>query len=263
MESTPGNSLPAAAAGAGVSILVAAALVPLRTTLGASNIALLLVLVVVLAAVAGGRLGGALTGVTAGLSFNFFFTRPYLTMRVNDRRDITTIVLIVVLGLIVGQVTSVLARHRVTHTSQKQALHGLEAAVAMASSGAGPNEVWATIREELTDGFGLTGAEFRRNDPEALPIIDRNGTFAGKRHHFTGTGFALPPAGLQVPVILDGAQLGQIVLTGPATTSVTIEQRRAIVAMADQLAMSHRRDAAHLDPAHLDPALRVGPDPAP
>ena len=41
-------------------------------------------IVVVAAASIGGRVAGAVVAVIASISFNFFHTRPYLTVRIDD-----------------------------------------------------------------------------------------------------------------------------------------------------------------------------------
>lgn len=102
-DGTTGESVGASAGFAALAIGVAAALVPLRDELGSANAALLLVMIVVAAAAVTGRVGGVVTGVVASLAFNFFYTKPYLTLRIHSGRDVVTTVLIVVLGLAVGE----------------------------------------------------------------------------------------------------------------------------------------------------------------
>ena len=102
-DRVPGESIVAGAGFAALAIGVAAALVPLRDRLGSANAALLLVLVVIAAAAVGGRVAGVASAVTASLAFNFFFTEPYLTLRIHSGRDVVTTALILVVGLAVGQ----------------------------------------------------------------------------------------------------------------------------------------------------------------
>ena len=64
---------------------------------------LVLVLVVVVAAVLGGRVGGAVAALVSMASFDFFFTRPYYSFTINSRDDVETAVLLLVVGLIVGE----------------------------------------------------------------------------------------------------------------------------------------------------------------
>ena len=114
---TTGESVGASAGFAALAIGVAAALVPLRDELGSANAALLLVMIVVAAAAVSGRVGGVVTGVVASLAFNFFYTKPYLTLRIHSGRDVVTTVLIVVLGLAVGELGAVSYTHLTLPTS--------------------------------------------------------------------------------------------------------------------------------------------------
>lgn len=258
-----GDSLAVAAGGAIAVFGLAAALVPLRDTLGPANVALLVTVVVVLAAVGGGRTAGALSGVVGAITFNFLYTKPYLTLRVNDSKDVATIVLIVVIGLGVGQLTSLRTRQQRAHTTGLRSLRGIEGIAALASSGAGADQLWDAIRTELIDSLHLTDARWEQGEPEpGRATIDREGHLDISRHAFTGHGFALPDNGAQVPVVAGGRRVGQIVLEAPPLTTVTIEQRRAVLAMADQLAATTRAGTragpTEPDTTHPDTTTRRG-----
>ncbi len=81
------------AAGFGcITVAVAAAFVAVREELGSANAALILMLVVIGAAAVGGRFSGATAAVMAALSFNFFYTEPYITLRIHSgTRDAMTL----------------------------------------------------------------------------------------------------------------------------------------------------------------------------
>ena len=96
---SPGDSTIAAAIGAIGLTVFAMFLVPLRDFLGAANIAIILLLGVQLLAIIGGRQGGIVGAVVAALSFDFFFTEPYLRLVINDRHDIITALLLLVAGI--------------------------------------------------------------------------------------------------------------------------------------------------------------------
>jgi len=74
-------------------------LVPLRDFLGAANVAIILLLGVHVVAIIGGRWGGILGATVAALSFDFFFTEPYLRLVITDRHDIITAMLLLVAGI--------------------------------------------------------------------------------------------------------------------------------------------------------------------
>ena len=87
-------------------IAVAIVLVPLRDEIDNANLALILVFVVVIAAILGGRRAGAVAAVTSTLAFDFFLTRPFLSARVESADDIETLLILLAVGLLVGELAS-------------------------------------------------------------------------------------------------------------------------------------------------------------
>jgi K+-sensing histidine kinase KdpD len=238
MDSNQGDSVGVGAGFAALSIGVAAALVPLRNELGQANTALILVLVVVAAASIGGRIAGAVTALTAAVSFNFFHTKPYLTVRVNDAKDILTIVLIVVVGVAVGELGIARARQSATRRSHLRSIRSLEDVGALVSSGAPAEQVWPVVCRALIATLGVHGARFDADAHHPLPVVERDGRVDMQHKRYVGDGFALPETGVALNVSADGVFLGQIVLFPDVDTAVSREQRRAAVAIADQFGIT-------------------------
>ena len=93
-------------------IVVAAALVPLRDEIDNANLALAMVVVVVVAAAVGGRGAGLLAAVIATISYDFFLTRPYLSLTIDSADDVETTIFLLAIGLLVGEIV---VRSRRTH----------------------------------------------------------------------------------------------------------------------------------------------------
>src|SRR5439155_1372048 len=68
------------------------------------NAALVLVLFVLLGAIIGGRRAGYLVAIVAAMSFDFLHTRPYGSLKIADGKDILTLVLLVAVGMIIGEI---------------------------------------------------------------------------------------------------------------------------------------------------------------
>jgi len=85
-------------------------LVPLRDFLGAANVAIILLLGVQILAIVGGRQGGIAGALIAALSFDFFFTEPYLQLVITDRHDLITAVLLLVAGIGTSELGSLRVR---------------------------------------------------------------------------------------------------------------------------------------------------------
>jgi K+-sensing histidine kinase KdpD len=88
-------------------------LVPLREFLGAANAAIVLLVGVQVLAVVGGRRGAVTGAIVAALSFDFFFTEPYLQLVIDDRRDIITALLLLVTGIATSELGSLRVRRRI------------------------------------------------------------------------------------------------------------------------------------------------------
>jgi K+-sensing histidine kinase KdpD len=241
MDTDSGDSLAVGAGFAAVAVGVAAALIPLRTMLGAANVALIMVLVVVIAASLGGRIGGAVTAVAASVAFNFFHTKPYLTVRIEHPQDIATVVLILAVGLAVGELGVARARQSATRRSHLRSIRSLEQVGALVSSGAPVESVWPAVRDALVSTLSLRSARFDAYVHHPIPVVERDGRVDVTHRRYVGDGFALPDTGAALNVSSDGEFLGQILLVPDATVGVSREQRRAAVAIADQFAIVLKR----------------------
>src|SRR5262249_59380634 len=79
---------------------------PFRTSWPNTNVALLLVVVVVAVAAIGNRAAGAIAAIGAAAWFDFFFTLPYERFTIRSSADVTTFVLLLVVGVAVSQLRS-------------------------------------------------------------------------------------------------------------------------------------------------------------
>jgi K+-sensing histidine kinase KdpD len=242
MEGNTGERTGIGAGFAALAIIVAAAMVPLRDRVGSANMALVLVLVVIGAAATGGRVAGAITAITASLSFNFFYTKPYMDLRVHAMRDVLTVVLILAVGLAVGELGVARSRQSATRRSHLASMRSLEQVGALVSAGAEPDEVWPATRDALISLLRVRAASFEALPSRSgLPEIERDGRIEVADKRYRGDGFALPDGGVALPVEAAGTRIGQIILDPDPEAGVTREQRRTAVALADQFAIALRR----------------------
>src|SRR5580704_13176514 len=112
-------------AGVLVPIAVALLLVPSRGHLGAADDALVLVVVTVAIASRGYRAAAALAALVAAASFDFLLTRPYGSFRISRPQDVTTELLFVAVGLLVGELGARGRRHQRAATSGQQGISRL------------------------------------------------------------------------------------------------------------------------------------------
>jgi len=92
-------------------------LVPLRDFLGSANVAIIMLLGVQVVAIIGVRQAGIAGAVVAALSFDFFFTEPYLQLVIDDRYDIITAVLLLVAGIATNELGGLRVRRELRRRS--------------------------------------------------------------------------------------------------------------------------------------------------
>jgi K+-sensing histidine kinase KdpD len=109
-------------------------LVPFRDRFSHTNAALILVLVIVAIAAMGNRVAGLLAALSAVEWFNFLLTQPYGTFLVNNRDDIETSVLLLLVGFGVTEIA--LWGHRQQFRADREAgyLAGIRSTAEAASS---------------------------------------------------------------------------------------------------------------------------------
>lgn len=218
----------------GVAILLIGA----RPWLGATNVAFVLAVVVVAAGAVGGRGAGLLTGVMAALSFDFFHTEPYRTLKMTEHRDVITTLLLSVIGLAVGELAARLETIGAERRIDREGTRRLHRFAELIINGAPQSLLISTAEREVADELHLREAAFlRRYNPTGLPVLGHDGSFpASVPMRWVGRGFSLPPQGVEVPVVYRGDVLGRLVLVPSEHAVVRPTQRLVVVAIADQLA---------------------------
>jgi hypothetical protein len=235
----------AIATGGLAPIVVAVLLVPLRDEIDNANLALILVLVVVVVASLGGRRAGAVAAATSTLAFDFFLARPYLLARIESADDIETLLILLAVGLLVGELAS---RARRARRDQEQAANAIQRVHRIADTVAQGRPlavVLASVQSELIELFGLWDCWLEL--PPFLwviPRMDRGGTVEGADHEWRDAGFTLPRDGVELPVVARGAEVARLVLLAGPDTAASLDQRVVAVALADQLGAAMAAAAA-------------------
>ena len=227
-------------AGLGVAALgplvVASLLVTVRDHMARSNAALVFVIVVVLAAALGGRWAGFTAAVISAMSYDFFLTRPYGSLKIDELEDIVATVLLLAVGLIVGEVVVWAHRgHRQKKRGQDE-ITRLHRVAEQVAAGASAHDVLESVRAELTHLLSLRGCTFEQPPfGSPLPRLGRNGSIDIPRRRIIRGEFTLPAEGVEIPVLGRGRQVGRLVLEPEPDVGVSIEERVVAIAISDQL----------------------------
>jgi hypothetical protein len=225
-------------------ILVGAALVVVRGHVASVNVALVLGIIVVAAGAVGGRAAGMVAALTAAASYDFFHTRPYLSLLIHDADDVEMTILLLVLGLVSGQLawkTRVAARERDGGRGGLDQIRRLADQVAQGNESA---DVIAAARQELLTLFELVDVRFEAapfHDRLDLPVLERNGVVARRRYRMQpgrDLELELPVEGIALPVLSRGQVVGRFILDFGPGAGATLEERVVAIALADQVGAS-------------------------
>src|SRR5262245_25927663 len=143
-------------------VAVSAVLVAFRGDVFATNAAIVLVLPVLAAAIVGGRRGGVVSAVVAAACFDFFFTRPYYSFTIDRRADVETTVVLLVVGVVVGEIVTRARESRCIARVSRREVEQIRR-VAELAAGRGPNARLITVVEhEVVTILGARGVRFER-----------------------------------------------------------------------------------------------------
>jgi hypothetical protein len=224
------------AVGALGSIGAAAALVGVRGESANADVALMLAVLVLAGALIGGRSAGTLSALAAAMSFDFFHTRPYGTLKISDVNDVISTVLLLLVGLVIGQVGG--SWHRLgdrLHDDQGE-IRRLHRVAELASRGEATEDMILVVTAELIDTLHLDGCSYEPTPPDNdTPLLESGGTVRSSTHWFAKDGFELPRDGVQLVVTGAGRTHGRFMLTPSPGVGVSVERRLIAIALADQL----------------------------
>ena len=196
-----------------------------------ANVALVMAVVTVGFAVVDWA-AGVTTSVVAALSLNYFHTEPYRTLRITDRRDVYSVLLLGALGLAVSAVTAARVRHGVTTLRRADARHaGDELAVLLADDRPAP-EVWSAAITAAANDLGLVSARVTAKNPGGLPIIGR------RLADSDDPTLMLPAVGAVLPLQHRHAEGRWLIVTPRAGMAPLTVDRRAVLVFADAIELA-------------------------
>jgi hypothetical protein len=221
------------------SIALSLALVPFRDNTASANMALALVVPVLVAAVIGGRWAGGIGAVAATLCFDFFFTRPYLSLRIESQSEVETFVILFVVAMITAEVGLRARRGGVAARQSRDELDRVYRIANFSAHGASVNDVVAAVRSELIGLFDLEDCDFEPVPSSAVfPRLGARGAFEGAELVVRGADFEMPTGGIELPVVGRGRDYGRLLLFAAPATPAPIQKRMVAVAIADELGMT-------------------------
>lgn len=241
------TSRPARALGAILPIGIACLLVLVRESLNSADLVLILVLVVVGVAAAGDRVAAIVVAASAAASFDFFLTRPFGSLRVSSAQDIETTIMLLVIGLAVGQIALVGRERRTEGKRAREELARMELVAERVAAEPRALTLVEVVEREIEKTMSLATCRFSLARPE-LPELRADGRVDTPTHTFAGGEFALPEQGVALAVVGHGEVLGWLRLVPGSTVGVGLESRKVAVALSQQLGAAlaqPRSESAH------------------
>jgi K+-sensing histidine kinase KdpD len=236
-------------AGFAASLVVGVALSPFRSSLGLENVVIVYLAVVAVTAAIGGRAAGLISALSAALSYNFFFTTPYYTLRIDSASQIVTVVLLFAGGLLAslgGRASRRAGKHVREEADAIRLLHAITLA---AASGRGADQ---TAADGLLQLLGARSVQVVRGgrvaaqageplgppDVEALPHLDQDGRIPSGHFRSVGGTLVLPAEGTAIDLVRGGRRVGALVILPAVDRPLLRTTRTTIAAIAHTLALA-------------------------
>ena len=221
------------------------ALVGVRGDIAPANVALILVLFVLLGAVIGGRGAGIVSALVAAVSFDFFHTKPYGSLKIANSDDLLTTLLLLGVGIAVGEIATRSDRIRAAWRDNRKEVRRVHRIAELAAAGESPDDLISAVTAELTDTLHLEECRFERPPFGTMyPRIESSGAVISRDHYYSKGGFELPRGGVSLLVSSGADILGRFVLIPKPDVGIPLEHRLVAVALADQLGVVLSQAAA-------------------
>lgn len=193
---------------------------------------------------------GVTTSIVAALTLNFFHTQPYHTLRITDRRDVYSVLLLGALGLAVSAVTAARVRRGVTQLRRLDARRAGEELEGRLAHDRSASEVWIDSISACGNDLTLVMARLEPSEPGALPRIGRF------TDHPDSQMVSLPAVGAALQLVHRNS-VGRWLILTPSVGMGPLEiDRRALFAFADALELAldpptQEKSGSRTSPAEL------------
>ncbi|HEV8425063.1 MAG TPA: DUF4118 domain-containing protein [Actinomycetes bacterium] len=241
-----------AVAGFAASVVAGVALRPLRESAGLENVVVVYVIVVALTAAIGGRAAGLASSLSAALAYNYFFTTPYETLRIDSLEQVATVVLLFVAGLLASLGGRATRKARVEAREEADVLQMLTAVnLAAARGGQLADGVAAQGLQELLQARAVrvvrdgpaggrvvaeAGQLAGELDLDSLPHLDEEGRIPSGHRRSVGGTLVLPAEGAVIDLVRRNRKVGSLVVVPAEDRPILRTTRMAIAATAHALA---------------------------
>jgi Domain of unknown function (DUF4118) len=225
---------PAAIAAALIAPLAAAAiLLPFRASWPNTAVALLLVVVVLAVAAIGNRAAAAIAAIGAAVWFDFFFTLPYERFTIRSSADVTTFVLLLVVGVAVSQLAAYARRLKVVAITDAGYLAQIHQTASLTQTAKSPDDVVDRVRQQLAGLLDLQACRFEYGALGHPPRLEPDGTVLAGRGRWDVEKAGLPEE-IELRVFGNGQYFGRFMMRPKPGSRPSLQARLVAVTLADQ-----------------------------
>jgi K+-sensing histidine kinase KdpD len=234
----PRSAFVARAIGAGIGVvgalLLSTAMLALRGHLGNGFMALVLVIPVLLGSFAGGRAAGIVSAIAATLCFDIFFTEPYYSLRIANRNDTATAIVLLVVALIASELGNRLRHIDDAARAERAAFDRLCRVVEISARESDVDDVVSSARAEIIGMFDLEDCVFEAGDAADRTLrLSIDGFVAD-----TPADLVLPPGGVTLAVTGRGHDYGRLVLYTSRPVPISRLERRIAISIAEEVGLT-------------------------
>jgi len=215
-------------------LALAAILLPWRGSWSNTNVALILVVAVVAVACLGNRLAGVLAAVSAAVWFDFFFTLPYDRLSISHSADVTTFVLLLVVGVAVSQMAAWARRLKAVTVADAGYFTRIVESAALTQEAGTPHDVVEHVRGQLIEVLDLRDCRFEYGKLLGQPPrLEPDGSIATRYGHYPVDSSGLPGEDVELRTFSNGQYIGRFMLTPKPGSMPSQRARLVAVALAD------------------------------
>ena len=244
-----GGGIAWGAGGFAACMVLGVALEPLRGRLLGEHVVIAFLAVVIITAAAGGRGAGIVSALSAALTYNFFFTTPYRSLKINSADQVVTVVLLFAAGLLASLGGRVARKAERDERMVAAALDALNEVARAVADQPGPRADHIAA-ERVLALLGASRVEVRRGDDvtaaagaeatEALeeilmPRMEADGRVPDVRR-FRARGLVLPARGVAVPMVKGEQTVGALIVVPGDDRGVPRAVREALATIGHVLA---------------------------
>jgi hypothetical protein len=231
-------------------LAVAAVMLPLRSHVPNTSLALAMVVVVALVVLPGHRLAALIAGLSAGVWFDFFFTRPYESFSIQRSADVQTTVLLALVGVVIGEIAARRRQARGDMTTARGEVLSLYVIAEMLASGSKAEQVVTLVGEQLRELLFLVDCRFESDGQERNgPVLDRSGELLYGRLEWDLDREGFPNRDVVLAVEAGRSRFGSYILRGPALgVPISQDRRLAAVALSDLAGAALSQESSGPDP---------------